>query len=70
MRKEVSSSPARSQSNPASGPASGPVSDPGGKGDPQLVPDIDPELRHRMIAEAAYFMAEHRGFCGGDPVQD
>jgi hypothetical protein len=22
----------------------------------------DPELRHRRIAEAAYFLAEHKGF--------
>lgn len=66
MRKEVSSAPARSKSNPASDPAS----NPGGKGGSQPLPDIDPELRHRMIAEAAYFMAEQRGFNGGDPVQD
>ena len=26
--------------------------------------------RNRMIAEAAYYRAEHRGFQGGDPVQD
>lgn len=24
----------------------------------------------RRVAEAAYFLAEHRGFKGGDPVQD
>lgn len=28
------------------------------------------EERHRMIAEAAYFRAEARGFRGGDPVED
>lgn len=27
------------------------------------------EHRHQ-VAEAAYFLAEHRGFKGGDPVQD
>jgi hypothetical protein len=26
--------------------------------------------RERMIAEAAYYRAEQRGFQGGDPVQD
>lgn len=26
--------------------------------------------RHRRIAEAAYYLAERRGFRGGDPVQD
>jgi rubrerythrin len=29
-----------------------------------------PEERQRMIAEAAYFRAEKRGFVGGDPVED
>jgi hypothetical protein len=29
----------------------------------------DPE-RERMIAEAAYFRAERRGFSGGDPLTD
>ena len=28
------------------------------------------DQRQRMIAEAAYFRAEHRGFQGGDPVED
>jgi len=28
------------------------------------------ELRHRMIAEAAFLQAEKRGFQGGDPVSD
>jgi len=28
------------------------------------------EERHRMIAETAYFLAEERGFAGGDPVAD
>ena len=26
--------------------------------------------RHRMISEAAYYRAEHRGFDGGDPLED
>jgi hypothetical protein len=29
-----------------------------------------PEERHRMIAETAYFLAQERGFTGGDPVSD
>jgi chromosome segregation ATPase len=29
-----------------------------------------PERRYQMIAEAAYFRAEHRGFRDGDPVGD
>lgn len=29
-----------------------------------------PEERHRMIAETAYFLAQERGFTGGDPVAD
>jgi hypothetical protein len=28
------------------------------------------DQRQRMIAEAAYFRAEHRGFQGGDPLKD
>ncbi|MDV3238229.1 MAG: DUF2934 domain-containing protein [Gammaproteobacteria bacterium] len=63
MRKsEVKSSGSHSKSNPGSGP--------GRKGGAPAAPDVDPDLRRRMIAEAAYFMAEHRGFQGGDPVQD
>jgi len=33
-------------------------------------PDIAPDERHRLIAEAAYHRAEKRGFMNGDPVQD
>lgn len=33
-------------------------------------PAILTEDRHRMIAEAAYFIAERRGFQGGNPEQD
>jgi hypothetical protein len=32
--------------------------------------DISPEQRSQMIAEAAYYLAEHRGFNGGSPEQD
>lgn len=31
---------------------------------------VPPEERHHLIAEAAYFRAENRGFQGGCPVQD
>lgn len=31
---------------------------------------INPEERYRMIAVAAYYRAEKRGFIGGDPAQD
>lgn len=31
---------------------------------------VTPEERHRMIAETAYFLAQERGFAGGDPVAD
>ena len=44
---------------------------------PQLVPKGQQsaksegfEERTRMIAEAAYYRAESRGFTGGDPLQD
>lgn len=32
--------------------------------------NVDAEQRRRMIAEAAYFRAEHRGFVQGDPLED
>ncbi|MGI9234146.1 MAG: DUF2934 domain-containing protein, partial [Woeseiaceae bacterium] len=31
---------------------------------------VSPELRHEMIAEAAYYRAEKRSFQSGDPVAD
>jgi hypothetical protein len=31
---------------------------------------VAPEERHRLIAETAYFLAQERGFTGGDPVSD
>ena len=31
---------------------------------------VSPEKRHRMVAEAAYFKAEQRGFSGGSSEQD
>jgi hypothetical protein len=31
---------------------------------------IDDEMHHRMVEEAAYFMAEHRGFCEGFELDD
>lgn len=33
-------------------------------------PVSDDTDRYRMIATAAYYRAEHRGFTGGDPVED
>lgn len=32
--------------------------------------EIEPGIRHRMIAEAAYLKAEQRGFSSGDPLDD
>jgi hypothetical protein len=43
---------------------------------PQLVSKSQPmkddaiDSRQRMIAEAAYYRAEKRGFVGGDPLHD
>lgn len=31
---------------------------------------VSPEQRYCMIAEAAYYCAERRGFSGGNPLQD
>ena len=32
--------------------------------------ELSPEERHEMIARAAFFIAEHRGFFGGDALAD
>ena len=37
---------------------------------PRTDATLSPEERHQMIAEAAYYRAKRRGFCGGDPLQD
>jgi len=31
---------------------------------------LAPEAREQRIREVAYFIAEARGFCGGDPAED
>lgn len=31
---------------------------------------VSPEARSRMVAEAAYYIAEHRGFAKGSPLED
>ena len=37
---------------------------------PLITGEITPQLRHQMIAEAAYIRAEQRGFDAGDPMDD
>ena len=37
---------------------------------PKSVPAVTPEERWQMISEAAYFLAEKRGFSGGNPCDD
>ena len=34
------------------------------------VSQVDPELRHDMIATAAYYIAEQRGFAPGHELED
>lgn len=34
------------------------------------VSEVDPQLRHEMIATAAYYLAEQRGFAPGHELQD
>jgi hypothetical protein len=31
---------------------------------------LNPQQRHNMIAEAAYYLAQQRNFQNGDPIQD
>lgn len=40
------------------------------KSEPGSQTSISPQERYRMVAEAAYFRAERRGFTGGDPIKD
>jgi hypothetical protein len=54
---------AQTKSKPASRPPSAPDA-------PAEALRVTPEQRYHMIAEAAYFRAERRGFSGGDPAQD
>jgi hypothetical protein len=37
---------------------------------PATLTGISAEQREQMIAEAAYYLAKHRHFQGGDPLQD
>jgi len=37
---------------------------------PQAVFSVTPEARWQMVSEAAYFLAEKRGFVGGNPCDD
>jgi hypothetical protein len=41
-------------------------------GRPAKAPEVSasPDERHQMIALAAYYRAEQRGFANGDPLQD
>lgn len=40
------------------------------QGEPVPAASFPEEVRYRMVAEAAYFIAERRGFQDGDPEQD
>ncbi|MCM2327659.1 MAG: DUF2934 domain-containing protein [Lysobacter sp.] len=37
---------------------------------PAAKKELSAEERHEMIARAAFFIAEHRGFLGGNPLSD
>ncbi|HEX6549231.1 MAG TPA: DUF2934 domain-containing protein [Gammaproteobacteria bacterium] len=41
-----------------------------GKAAPDQLTAINMEMRHAMIAEAAYYHAEKRGFAAGNELQD
>lgn len=58
---------ARKSAEVSSSSMSNPVSAGAPKNEPA---EITPEQRVHMIAVAAYFLAEHRGFVGGDPQED
>ena len=54
--------------SPSTQPGSGKSS--GFRTQPHTSAAITKEQREHMIAEAAYYIAEHRHFEGGDPIHD
>lgn len=58
-QSEARAMPRTALPDPSDGQAAGP---------PPI--SFDEERRHRMIEEAAYFIAEHRGFCEGFELDD
>ena len=40
------------------------------QGDSEGISEVDPELRHEMVATAAYYLAEQRGFAPGHELED
>lgn len=42
----------------------------GGKKSNHVETQVPPEIRHAMIAEAAYYRAEKRGFAPGEEIAD
>ena len=50
--------------------AKGKARHPAPAGGPERRAPLPPEERRRMIAEAAYYRALHRGFAGGSQDQD
>ena len=63
--KPKKKSPARPRTRAAAKPAPKKAAAAAGPG-----AAISREQRQAMVAEAAYFMAERRGFVGGDPEHD
>lgn len=61
--RTAKTSPAKSSARPAAAPAAAPAA--GERARP-----IDAERRRAMIAQAAYFRAEKRGFAPGAELQD
>ena len=65
---------AKRRSSSGSGPErmtdSGRPGAPSGGAQNGRLTNVDPEVRRRMIAEAAYHRAANRGFCPGAEVED
>ena len=66
---------ANRKSTPASGdrkPGAVKVPNAASRGNPERKhpPRISPEQRERIVAEAAYFIAERRGFAAGQELDD
>ncbi len=67
-RKTAAPTPKPAAASPAEKPA--PAKKAAKAATPTTVPSVTPEERWQMISVEAYYLAEKRGFVGGDPCHD
>jgi hypothetical protein len=61
--KRKKSNPSKPVKPPVRGKSAEPAASPGKR-------TVNPDERHQMVALAAYYRAEQRGFVNGDPLRD